>query len=146
MGGGRGIAVAEGGLGSPRVRELLDTHIWVWFVTEDRKLTTSIRRSIERAPDRFAVSPISHWEVLMLARRGRFEPEVNSAEWIRRARAPFAEAPVTAAVTDAMHGLAIDGFDPGDAFLAATAKAYDLTLVTVDERLLTLEGISARDR
>lgn len=31
--------------------------------------------------------------------------------------------------------------DPADRFLAATAQAYDLTLVTADERLLCVPGI-----
>lgn len=31
--------------------------------------------------------------------------------------------------------------DPVDRFLAAAAKAYDLTLVTADERLLSVPGI-----
>jgi PIN domain nuclease of toxin-antitoxin system len=31
--------------------------------------------------------------------------------------------------------------DPADRFIAATAKVYDLTLVTSDERLLELDGV-----
>ncbi len=31
--------------------------------------------------------------------------------------------------------------DPGDRFLVATARVYDLTLVTADERLLHVPGI-----
>jgi PIN domain nuclease of toxin-antitoxin system len=31
--------------------------------------------------------------------------------------------------------------DPADRFIAATAKAYDMTLVTADKRLLGLQGL-----
>jgi PIN domain nuclease of toxin-antitoxin system len=31
--------------------------------------------------------------------------------------------------------------DPGDQFLVATAKAFDLTLVTADERLIAAQGV-----
>jgi PIN domain nuclease of toxin-antitoxin system len=31
--------------------------------------------------------------------------------------------------------------DPGDRFLVATAKVYDLTLVTADERLTRVQGL-----
>jgi PIN domain nuclease of toxin-antitoxin system len=31
--------------------------------------------------------------------------------------------------------------DPADRFLVATAKVYDLTLVTADERLMSVPGI-----
>jgi PIN domain nuclease of toxin-antitoxin system len=32
--------------------------------------------------------------------------------------------------------------DPADRFLVATAKVYDLTLVTADERLMNVPGLS----
>ena len=37
--------------------------------------------------------------------------------------------------------LSLSTEDPADRFLAATAKVYDLTLVTADERLLALREI-----
>jgi PIN domain nuclease of toxin-antitoxin system len=37
---------------------------------------------------------------------------------------------------------AVSTEDPADRFLAATAKVYDLTIVTADERLLALREIN----
>jgi PIN domain nuclease of toxin-antitoxin system len=37
--------------------------------------------------------------------------------------------------------LAIDHDDPTDRFLVATAKVFDLTLVTADERLIEVPGL-----
>ena len=50
------------------------------------------------------------------------------------------EAPVTHAVVRALGGIETPHRDPADRFLAATAAALDLQLVTSDERLLAGRG------
>ncbi|MCH7717633.1 MAG: PIN domain-containing protein [Gemmatimonadetes bacterium] len=49
---------------------------------------------------------------------------------------PFREAALTHAVAAESRKIGLAHLDPADRFLAATAKVYDLTLVTADERLL----------
>jgi PIN domain nuclease of toxin-antitoxin system len=53
---------------------------------------------------------------------------------------PFREAPLTHEVALASDAVALPHRDPADTFLAATAKVYDLTLVTADENLLRGKG------
>ena len=53
----------------------------------------------------------------------------------------YHEAPLTHEVVFESRRLALSTEDPADRFLAATAKVYDLTLVTADERLLALREI-----
>src|SRR5450759_188109 len=52
------------------------------------------------------------------------------------------EAPLTHEVAFESRRLALSTEDPADRFLAATAKVYDLTLVTADERLIALREIN----
>ena len=65
-------------------------------------------------------------------------------EWVAQsmAMAPLNEAPLTPEVALASTNTRLSHRDPADAFLAATAKVFDLTLVTTDARLLTAKGIS----
>ena len=44
---------------------LLDTHAWVWWVAEDRRLSAASRRAIERGSSdgTLGLSLISVWEV-----------------------------------------------------------------------------------
>ena len=52
---------------------LLDTHAWVWWVTEDRRLSPRARRAIERdlARDALWLSLISIWEVAKKVEKGQ---------------------------------------------------------------------------
>jgi len=51
------------------------------------------------------------------------------------------EAPLTVEVALAISSINFPHGDPADQFLAATAKVFDLTLVTADEYLMHLPGI-----
>lgn len=55
---------------------------------------------------------------------------------------PLKEAPLTHEVALQTHGIQLPHRDPGDAFLLATARVYDLTLVTSDERLIRAKEFS----
>ncbi len=83
------------------------------------------------------LSPISLWETLLLAERGRIEFEADPLAWIREARnaTPVVEAPLTFEVAVASRTLSLPHEDPADRFIAATAKVYQLKLVTADRQL-----------
>ena len=51
------------------------------------------------------------------------------------------EAPLTVEVALAIASINFPHGDPADQFLTATAKVFDLTLVTADEHLISLPGI-----
>ena len=117
---------------------LLDTHIWLWALLEPERLTPAVRTALESADNELWLSPISVWEALVLAERGRLSPNAPVAEWIERmVRAiPRREAPLTHDIAVASRQLKLPQQDPADRFLAATARVLGLTLVTADERLL----------
>ncbi|MSR03716.1 MAG: type II toxin-antitoxin system VapC family toxin [Gemmatimonadetes bacterium] len=128
-----------GGLGL--VKLLLDTHIWLWALLEPERLTPAVRTALESADNELWLSPISVWEALVLAERGRLAPSLPAAEWIQQmVRAiPRREAPLTHDIAVASRQLTLSHQDPADRFLAATAKVLGLTLVTSDDRLLKSE-------
>jgi len=66
------------------------------------------------------------------------------ASWISAslAESPFREATLTNEVALASDSITLPHRDPADTFLAATAKVYDLTLVTADQNLLKGKGYS----
>jgi PIN domain nuclease of toxin-antitoxin system len=124
---------------------LLDTHIWLWSLLEPDKIGRKTAGALKSAQVEKWLSPISIWEFLILAQKGRIQLSgMEPAAWMARALSefPVKEAPLTAEVVLAMPGLGLPHRDPADAFLVATAKAFDLTLVTADARLLGLKGIS----
>lgn len=121
-----------------RVKLLLDTHILLWSVLEPDKLSTEVKVELEHAHNELWLSPITLWEVHLLAERKRLQLQPDPARWIEHllATIPFREAPLTHAVALMSRRIDLAHQDPADRFLAATAVVYDLTLLTADERLL----------
>lgn len=77
----------------------------------------------------------------MLHQKRRILPEEKIESWIAhamRAR-PLKEAPVTFEVAREAGRVELPHRDPADRFLVATARVFDLTLVTSDETLIKAE-------
>jgi PIN domain nuclease of toxin-antitoxin system len=112
---------------------LLDTHAWVWTLTDESRLSRPAREAIERA-DAVMVSPISFFEIAQKVRIGRW-PELADRcaglpELLRESGG--IAAPLTPEIC-VRAGLADwDHRDAFDRLLAATAESLALPLLTRD--------------
>lgn len=82
----------------------------------------------------------------MLARRGRVHVPGGLANWSETAlrKFPLRDAAFTREVAAASVDLTLPQRDPADRFLAATALVHGLTLLTVDEALITVDWLPTR--
>jgi len=119
------------------VRPLLDTHIFLWGLLDPVRLRGEVVAALEGASEVW-LSPITIWESLLLAERGRVVLEPDGPTWMRKVlrATAFREAPLTHEVALASRAIALPHQDPADRLLVATALAYNLTLVTADRRIL----------
>ncbi len=124
------------------MRILLDTHIWLWLIAEPAKIGATLALELTDKDNERWLSPISSWDVLVLARKGKLRLREGAADWVAKATSPFHEAPLTHEVALAAVQLSWGHRDPADRFLAATAKVFGLTLATADTRLLGLGDIA----
>jgi PIN domain nuclease of toxin-antitoxin system len=126
------------------VNLLLDTHIWLWAHTDPKRLSPRVARALESPRNDLWLSPISIWELLLLAESGRIKLRRDPVQWVHEAlvKLPLREAVLNQAVAIESRRLALDHQDPADRFLAATARVYALTLVTTDERLLAAKDLA----
>ena len=126
------------------MRLLLDTHIWLWSMLEPQNLTPRVAKALETLDNELWLSPISLWELLILVEKGRVTLGVEVGAWISKAllAVPLKQAPVTHDVALETRNIQLPHRDPADRFLAATARVFELTLVTADERLLAAKGLS----
>jgi PIN domain nuclease of toxin-antitoxin system len=120
------------------MRLLLDTHIIIWSVAEPEKLPQNIAEEVESDSNELWFSPISVWEILTLAEKGRI---LLGPDMIRSVRdifrnIPLKEAAINMEVALQSRCVQLPHQDPADRFLAATAVVYDLTLVTADQRII----------
>jgi PIN domain nuclease of toxin-antitoxin system len=120
------------------LRLLLDTHIWLWSLGEPGKLSRRVKGALTRASNELWISPISVWELLILAERGRVKLDDEPRRWVADAlaRTPAQEAVLTFEVAVRSREVILAHPDPADRFLVATALVYDLTLVTADDALI----------
>ena len=118
---------------------LLDTHAWLWANAQPQKLNRRARRELESLKHELYLSPVSIWEAHQLARRGRLVAKPTFSDWLDRTlgQTPLREAPFNFAVAAECASITLLHSDPGDVFLAATAKLFDMTLVTADDQLLS---------
>ncbi len=123
---------------------LLDTHVFLWSLLEPSRLKKQVAAALEDPANQLWISPLTTWELLVLAEKGRISLAPNAVEWLRRVfrTIPFKEAPLTHEIALRSRSVSLPHEDPVDRFLAATAMVYDLTLVTADDRLLSARGIS----
>ena len=122
---------------------LLDTHIWLWSLLEPGKLSRRVSQAIESQTNELWLSPVSTWEFFALARRKRIVLNGDPEEWLRRAvaAAPLREATFTNQVAIESGKLELQHKDPADQFIVATARVFDLTLVTADEAILKSRAV-----
>jgi PIN domain nuclease of toxin-antitoxin system len=121
------------------MRLLLDTHIALWAVTDDARLSPRARDLIGDPENDVFVSAASIWEIAIkhaLARGGPNDMPVSGAEALRYFRDAAYEmvdiAPVHAAAAET---LPILHWDPFDRLLIAQALTAPFRLVTHDPRV-----------
>ncbi|MCY3599233.1 MAG: type II toxin-antitoxin system VapC family toxin [Gemmatimonadetes bacterium] len=124
---------------------LLDTHIWLWSLLDPDRLSRRARRELTEPANTLALSPVSVWEALVLAEKGRVLLKPDPWSWIRTALTvrPMTEIPLTFDIAFGSRSIRLGQGDPADRFIAATAMVHDRTLVTADASLLACPDIKA---
>lgn len=116
---------------------LLDTHIFLWYVTGDTRLSIATRDAIDEPNNDVFLSVGSFWEIVIKYELGklplpqapdRFVPAQRKAHGIQSL--PFDENDARFLV-----GLPFHHRDPFDRMLVSQAMARVLTIVTVDPEI-----------
>jgi PIN domain nuclease of toxin-antitoxin system len=130
--------------GFERLRLLLDTHIILWSAAEPENLPQTVVEALVNDTNELWFSPISVWEILLLAEKGRISVGSNIIDAVQDIfqKIPVKEAPLNREVAIQSRVVKLPHQDPADRFLAATAIVYDLTLVTADERIISADAVA----
>lgn len=121
------------------MRLLLDTHTFIWWMTNDRALPASAREIIGREDNDVFLSAATAWEMAIKHKIGKLPVVAGFIADVPRAMEAegFIELPVSV-VHGQMAG-ALDGHhkDPFDRMLIAQALCEELTLVSNETRFDT---------
>lgn len=116
---------------------LLDTHVWVWWLTPRSPLSRRERDALDALAARreLHISAISLWEVQMLHAKGRLELPLAFADWLEQAadERMLGVLPLDLAVLLALDSLprSFHG-DPADRLIVATARSRRIPLASHD--------------
>ena len=119
---------------------LLDTHVWIWFLSNPEELSHTAKEKIgfEIEKQEVYVSTISVWEMAMLVKKRRLKLTMNVEEWVFASeRLPFLHfIPIDNVI--ALHSVNLPGNlhnDPADRIIIATATNLRASIITKDRRI-----------
>ncbi len=123
---------------------VLDTHIWIWWVSEPDKLSRKALSAINYAQD-IAVSPISCWEIATKEAKGRLALDRPIDVWVRQAlaRPSIRLVALSAEIAIRAGQLGEQGFhgDPADRIIVASAITHGAELVTKDRDIRAFSSV-----
>ncbi len=117
---------------------LLDTHIWVWWVSQQAQLTPRLAHLIEQQQG-LGLSVISCWEVAKLVEVGKLQLTLSTSDWLNQAIAYPGVHLFDLTLPIIVESTQLPGNfhrDPADQLIVATARVYNLPLLTVDSKML----------
>lgn len=117
------------------MRLLLDTHIFLWFISADDRLSKAVRDSLRNPENEVYLSVVSLWETIVKCQIGRLSlpqpPETYLT--LQRERHQISSLPLDEASVSRLPQLPLIHRDPFDRMLICQAMEHGLTLLTVDD-------------
>lgn len=119
---------------------VLDTHAWLWWISNPEKLGLAAASAIEQAMQEngILISSISTWEIALLVSKGRLTLSIDVRDWVRKTESlPFIRF-IPVDNTIALRSVDLPGDfhpDPADRIIVATALSTGLPLITKDEKI-----------
>lgn len=118
------------------VRNLLDTHAFLWAAIDEEKLGGKAARAIATTPhSQLAISDVTLQEIGLLLHLGRIEIDGSPRNVLGGLLDHVTVLPITLEVAIAAPALALPHGDQFDRIIAATAKTSRLTLITKDANI-----------
>ena len=113
---------------------LLDTQVFLWFISGDRRLPDSWRDAIRDPGNAVYLSVASVWEAVIKQQAGKLPlPEpADSLLPVQRKLHQIASLPIDESSVEHLSSLPALHRDPFDRMLVCQALAHGLTVVTVD--------------
>ena len=124
---------------------LLDTHVWIWYLTLDKRLNKNTIKVIDRCKrkNEAYLSSISIWEVCKLHEKGKIKFSMPLRSWLNAA--------ITKGIL--VKELSLDIYlescslpgsfhaDPADQLIVATSRLLNFKLITQDKKIINYKHV-----
>ncbi|PMB19059.1 type II toxin-antitoxin system VapC family toxin [Fischerella thermalis] len=116
------------------MRILLDTHIFLWFISGDRQLSTDIRDAVRDPDNDVYLSAISVWEAIVKYQLGKLPLPEHPATYLPKQRDLHQIASLALDESSVIQLAKLPPLhrDPFDRMLICQALQNGLTIATVD--------------
>lgn len=128
-------------------RFLLDTHTWIWWNCDSKKLSGKVKQVISDAKnyDELLLSAISPWEFAKLLEKEHLRVSLPGDRWIHEAldMPRLRLIPLTPEI--AWHSTNLPQpfhDDPADQIIVATARLEQATIISCDKLIRKYEHVS----
>jgi PIN domain nuclease of toxin-antitoxin system len=113
---------------------LLDTHIFLWFISGDSRLSTDVRDIIRDLDNEIYLSVVSVWESIVKYQLGKLPLPEPPETYLPKQRELHQIASLTLDESSIAQLAKLPPLhrDPFDRMLICQALQYDLTIATVD--------------
>lgn len=119
------------------MKALLDTHTFLWWITDNPQLSLRVREIIGNGNNDLFLSAASGWEMAIKAQLGRLKLADNLERFISEQLAINAIYSLPVQMSHALHVYTLPNHhgDPFDRMLVAQAQLENLPLLTNDPQI-----------
>ena len=118
---------------------LLDTHIFLWWLSDSKRLEDKIYDIISDTDNEIYISCATIWEIAIKEALGKLKIDVNMSEIIQACG--FIELKISASCAYSTKKLPLIHKDPFDRMLISQAIEKDLTLISADSYINKYENV-----
>lgn len=114
---------------------LLDTHVFLWYLTDDRRLPFTMADAIRDTSNETFLSVVSVWEALIKHQVGKLPLPSPADEYLRTRREQhgIGSLGLDEQALSSLLDLPMYHNDPFDRMLISQALHHDLVVATVDD-------------
>lgn len=119
------------------MKALLDTHVFLWWITTDPRLSKRAREIISNGRNELFLSAASGWEMAIKTNLGRLQLPGDLERFIPEQLALNAIESLPVQMSHALHVYNLPNYhrDPFDRLLIAQAQLENLPILTVDPQI-----------
>ena len=116
---------------------LLDTHTFLWWITDDRRLSLRAREAISNEENELFVSAATGWEIAIKVRIGRLDITDEPQRFVLEQLRINAFRPLSIGMEHTLHVSTLPDYhrDPFDRVLIAQAQVEGMPIVTADPNI-----------
>jgi len=119
------------------MKALLDTHVFLWWITDDQRLSSRVREIIADGTNEILFSAASGWEIAIKTRLGRLQLPNDPEIFIPEQLELNAIEVLPVQIGHALHVYQLPSHhrDPFDHLLIAQARLEKLPILTADPQI-----------